>query len=69
LIDINEQISRIKKEMDKTQVDFQKNEGKLNNKNFVQNAKPEVIAEVKEKADQLYEKLNSLKLILQSFED
>lgn len=69
LIDINEQISRIKKEMDKTQVDFQKNEGKLNNKNFVQNAKPEVIAEVKEKADQLYEKLNSLKLILKSFED
>ena len=69
LIDINEQISRIKKEMDKTQVDFQKNEGKLNNQNFVQNAKPEVIAEVKEKADQLYEKLNSLKLILKSFED
>src|SRR5690606_16905475 len=69
LIDINEQIARIKKDMDKTKSDFQKNEAKLNNKNFIQNAKPEVIAEVKEKADQLYEKLNSLKLILESFED
>ncbi len=69
LIDINEQIARIKKDMDKTKSDFQKNEAKLNNQNFIQNAKPEVIAEVKEKADQLYEKLNSLKLILESFED
>lgn len=69
LIDINEQINRIKKDLDKTQVEFQKNEAKLNNQNFVQNAKPEVIAEVKEKADQLYEKLNSLKQILKSFED
>ena len=69
LIDINEQISRIQKDMDKTKVDFQKNESKLNNQNFIQNAKPEVIAEVKEKADQLYEKLNSLKQILSSFQD
>lgn len=69
LIDINEQINRIKKDLDKTQVEFQKNEAKLNNQNFVQNAKPEVIAEVREKADLLHEKLNSLRQILKSFED
>lgn len=67
LIDINEQINRIKKDMEKTQNEYKKVESKLNNANFMQNAPDDVVVEVKEKAKAFQEKLSSLNEILNSF--
>lgn len=67
LIDIQDQVNRIKKDMDKTQSDYQKVESKLGNANFVSNAPADVLAEVKEKAAMFKEKLESLDRILTSF--
>lgn len=67
LIDIQDQVNRIKKDMDKTKADYSKIEAKLANANFVSNAPAEVLAEVKEKAAMFQEKLQSLDRILNSF--
>ncbi len=67
LIDITEQVNRIKKDMEKTQNEYKKVEGKLNNQNFMNNAPEEVRTEVKEKARMFQEKLQSLNQILESF--
>ncbi len=67
LIDIQDQVNRIKKDMDKTKADYSKVEAKLANANFVSNAPAEVLAEVKEKAAMFQEKLQSLDRILTSF--
>jgi valyl-tRNA synthetase len=67
LIDIQDQVNRIKKDMDKTKADYSKVEAKLANANFVSNAPAEVLAEVKEKAATFQEKLQSLDRILNSF--
>jgi valyl-tRNA synthetase len=67
LIDINEQIGRIKKDMEKTKNEYQKVESKLNNQNFMNNAPEEVRLEVKEKAQLFQDKLQSLNQILESF--
>ncbi|HXH73763.1 MAG TPA: valine--tRNA ligase [Bacteriovoracaceae bacterium] len=68
LIDINEQVNRIKKDMDKTQSDYQKVEAKLNNENFMRNAPEEVKTEVHEKARAFQEKITSLNEMLNSFQ-
>ena len=68
LIDINEQVNRIKKDMEKTQNDYKKVEAKLNNQNFMGNAPEEVRAEVREKSQSFQDKLKSLNDILASFE-
>ncbi len=68
LIDINEQVNRIKKDMEKTQNEYKKVEGKLNNQNFMSNAPEEVRQEVQEKAKLFQEKLQSLNQILESFQ-
>jgi valyl-tRNA synthetase len=68
LIDLNEQISRIKKDLEKTQNEYKKVEAKLNNNNFMQNAPDEVVFEVKDKARLFQEKLTSLNQILESFQ-
>lgn len=68
LIDINEQVNRIKKDMEKTQSDYKKVEAKLNNSNFMQNAPEEVVVEVREKGKAFQEKLASLNEILNSFQ-
>jgi valyl-tRNA synthetase len=68
IIDLNDQINRIKKDIDKTQGEYKKVEGKLNNENFMSNAPEEVRAEVKEKAKLFQDKLTSLNEILQSFQ-
>lgn len=68
LIDINEQVNRIKKDMEKTQNEYKKVEGKLNNQNFMSNAPEEVRLEVQEKAKLFQEKLQSLNQILESFQ-
>jgi valyl-tRNA synthetase len=67
LIDINEQVNRIKKDMEKTQNDYKKVESKLNNQNFMANAPEEVRTEVLEKAKLFQDKLQSLNQILESF--
>ncbi len=67
LIDINEQVNRIKKDMEKTQNEYKKIESKLNNQNFMSNAPEEVRAEVQDKARMFQDKLNSLNQILESF--
>jgi valyl-tRNA synthetase len=67
LIDINEQINRIKKDIEKTQNEYKKVEGKLNNQNFMANAPEEVRAEVQEKAKMFQDKLQSLNQILETF--
>ena len=68
LIDINDQVNRIKKDMEKTQAEYKKVEAKLSNVNFMANAPEEVRAEVKEKAKLFQDKLTSLNEILQSFQ-
>lgn len=68
LIDINDQVSRIKKDIEKTKQDYSKVEGKLKNENFMNNAPESVREEVREKARSAQEKLASLEEILKSFE-
>jgi valyl-tRNA synthetase len=68
LIDINEQISRVKKNIEKTQVEFDKISKKLNNKNFMDRAPEAVVKEVREKGAGFQEKLNSLESILTNFQ-
>ncbi len=68
LIDINDQVNRIKKDMEKTQAEYSKVHAKLNNANFMNNAPEEVRAEVQEKAKLFQDKLASLTEILQSFQ-
>ena len=54
--------------MDKTQAEYKKVEGKLNNQNFMANAPEEVRVEVTEKAKLFQEKLQSLEQMLESFQ-
>ena len=68
LIDINDQVNRIKKDMEKTQADYKKVEAKLSNVNFMANAPEEVRTEVIEKAKLFQDKLSSLNEILESFQ-
>jgi valyl-tRNA synthetase len=68
LIDINDQVNRIKKDMEKTQADYKKIEAKLSNVNFMANAPEEVRTEVIEKAKLFQDKLTSLNEILESFQ-
>lgn len=68
LIDINEQVNRIQKDIEKTKADYARVEGKLNNENFMNNAPEAVRAEVLEKAKLAQDKLASLNQILQSFQ-
>jgi valyl-tRNA synthetase len=67
LIDINEQVNRIKKDIEKTQNELRKVEAKLSNQNFMANAPEEVRAEVRSKAELFQEKLTSLNQILETF--
>lgn len=68
LIDINEQVNRINKDIEKTKAEYAKVEGKLNNTNFMANAPEAVRNEVLEKAKLAQDKLASLNQILQSFQ-
>lgn len=67
LIDINEQVNRIKKDLEKTNNEYKKVESKLNNENFMNNAPQEVRLEVQEKAKLFQDKIHSLNQILESF--
>ena len=60
LIDIDTYISKLQKELDKIKKEWEKLQQKLNNPNFQQQAKSEVIAEVNERAQQLSAQAQSL---------
>lgn len=49
LIDVDAERARLKKQQDKVNVDLQRSSGKLSNKNFVNNAPPEVVSQEKER--------------------
>jgi valyl-tRNA synthetase len=59
LIYLNRLIS-IKKDIEKTQKEYEKVEKKLKNPKFIENAPDDVVAEVKEKALNFEEKIKSL---------
>lgn len=68
IIDLNEQIKKIKKDLEKNKKDFEKFSKKLGNEKFLNNAKPEIIEETKEKAEKYRVTVESLEEKLKSFE-
>ncbi|MFN9114506.1 MAG: class I tRNA ligase family protein, partial [Bacteroidota bacterium] len=68
LVDIEEQVKKVQKDIEKTQTEYQRIEAKLSNATFVDNAPEDVVLEVKEKARQFQEKLQSLQTILGQFQ-
>ena len=61
VIDLKEQISRLEKELNRTEADYKKYEAKLKNENFMKNAPENVRAEVIQNESELREKISSLK--------
>lgn len=66
LIDLNDQIKRLEKDLDKTRQEFSKNEGKLNNSNFMNNAPEAVRVEVKTKHQELSIKISSIEKAIEN---
>jgi len=60
-IDINEQIKRLQKDLDKTEKDYEKVRVKLENAKFMASAPAEIIEEVKSKSESFKSKIDSLK--------
>ncbi len=60
LINIEDEVARLNKQIQKVKVDLDKNEKKLSNEKFIENAPDEVIAEVKEKTANFKSRLDSL---------
>jgi valyl-tRNA synthetase len=67
VIDLQEQINRLEKELAKTLADHAKIEAKIKNENFMRNAPEEVRAEVQGKDSEFREKIDSLKANLGQF--
>ncbi|MDO9183569.1 MAG: class I tRNA ligase family protein, partial [Bacteriovorax sp.] len=67
VIDLSEQIARLEKELAKTTVDYNKNESKINNENFMKNAPENIREETKQTKIELSEKINSLTENLNQF--
>jgi valyl-tRNA synthetase len=67
VIDLNEQIARIEKELAKTLIDYKKCESQMNNANFMKNAPENIREEVKRNEAELREKMNGLKENLVQF--
>ncbi len=70
LIDTAEEVSRLKKQLQKEQIDLQKSKGKLGNKNFVANAPEAVVVQERErlqthqlKVDQLQEQISKMEAL------
>jgi valyl-tRNA synthetase len=68
VIDLDEQVKRIKKDIEKTEKEFMKFDKKLSNEKFINNAKPEAIEDAKTKANLYKEKLDSLQNSLELFQ-
>ncbi len=67
LIDIDDQIVRLKKDLDKTQSELMKLRKKIENPQFIENAKPEIVEKVKIEASEFEEKEASLLASLKNF--
>lgn len=69
VIDLKEQIARLEKELAKTTIDYNKNEAKMSNENFMKNAPPNICEEVRQIKIELTEKMNSLTENLNQFKN
>lgn len=69
VIDLKEQIARLEKELAKTTLDYNKNESKLNNENFMKNAPENIRDDVKRIKIELFEKISSLTENLNQFKN
>lgn len=67
LIDIDDQVNRLKKDLGKTQGDLLKLRKKLENPQFIENAKPEIVDKVRIEAAEFEEKEASLLKSLANF--
>ncbi|MFZ4713967.1 MAG: valine--tRNA ligase [Bacteriovoracaceae bacterium] len=67
LIDLNEQIKRIEKELTKAKQDYENIGKRLSNTNFISNAPEAVVTELKEKEKEHKEKIRSLELAIKNF--
>ncbi|MCR9204535.1 MAG: class I tRNA ligase family protein, partial [Halobacteriovoraceae bacterium] len=67
VVNVEEQVARLEKEIKKTQKDFEKYDKKINNPKFINNAKDDVIKEVKYNHELLSNKLTSLEENLKRF--
>lgn len=68
VIDLNDYISRLKKDKEKTQKEFEKVEKKLSNPKFIENAPQDVVEKIKAEASEFREKLTSIENSLESFQ-
>ena len=69
VIDLTEQVNRLKKELKKAEKEFEKYDKKMNNPKFLGSAPEHVQAEVKEKPPALaIQKVNSIKENIAQFE-
>ena len=61
LVDVDQELAKLEKEMDKVSLQLKKVEGKLGNSKFLDNAPPEVVAGEREKQETLSAKLEKIK--------
>ncbi|SHH21892.1 valine--tRNA ligase [Thermosipho atlanticus] len=66
LIDINSEIERLTKKIEKLERDAEKFRKKLSNKKFLEGAPEEIVNETKEKLKNIEEKINKIKLLVDS---
>jgi len=67
IIDLEEQIGRMENDIEKARAGLKKYEAKLNNKNFADNAPAQVLDDVKSKAQDLRDKIESIESSLNNF--
>ncbi len=68
LVDLDQQVQKIRKEMEKTQVEYSKVAGKLNNEQFMGKAPENVVEEVRAKAADFQAKLSALETSLKNMQ-
>ena len=68
VIDLTEQVNRLKKELKKAEKEFEKYDKKMNNPKFLGSAPEHVKAEVKENHQLATQKVNSIKENIAQFE-
>jgi valyl-tRNA synthetase len=68
LIDLNEQIKRIEKELTKAKMDYENILKRLSNQNFISNAPEAVVLELKGKEVEHKEKITSLEIAIKNFQ-
>lgn len=67
LIDLDDQIARLEKELKKTSAEFDKLDKKISNQNFMQSAPSDVVEKVKQEWNELKEKIESINSNLKNF--